>query len=160
MTYGATTTTDELLDGRDLTGFTAVVTGASAGLGVETCRALAAHGASVVAGVRDTAKAEGALAEAGAAGVTIEEVDLASLASVRAFTDRALKAPAAFFQARAALARRFAGREHLIDAIRDLGKVRLSCAHPRTEWRAWCDRGRNRLRRRSRAALTGACVLD
>ena len=88
MTFGAASTTDEVLAGRDLIGFTAVVTGASAGLGVETCRALAAHGATVVAGVRDPAKAAGALAVAGAEGVRIEEVDLASLASVRAFTDR------------------------------------------------------------------------
>lgn len=85
--YGATTTTDELLEGRDLTGFRAVVTGASAGLGVETVRALAAHGATVVAAVRDPDKAAGALA--GVEGdVTIEEADLADLASVRAFADR------------------------------------------------------------------------
>lgn len=87
-TLGAATTTDEVLEGQDLTGFNAVVTGASAGLGVETVRALAAHGATVVAAVRDPAKAESALAAAGAEGVTIEQVDLASLGSVRSFTER------------------------------------------------------------------------
>ena len=50
--FGAKTTTDEVLDGVDLTGKRVLVTGASAGLGVETARALAAHGAWVV-GDRD-----------------------------------------------------------------------------------------------------------
>jgi NAD(P)-dependent dehydrogenase (short-subunit alcohol dehydrogenase family) len=88
--FGATTTTDEVLEGVDLTGTTALVTGASAGLGLETVRALTGHGATVVAGVRDLAKAEKALADTGidAGQVTLEQVDLASLASVRAFTDR------------------------------------------------------------------------
>jgi len=41
--------TDEVLDGVDLTAMTALVTGASSGLGVEIARALAAHGAPVCA---------------------------------------------------------------------------------------------------------------
>lgn len=88
--FGAASTTDEVLAGVDLSGKTALVTGASAGLGVETVRALASHGATVVAAVRDTAKANKALAEAGVAPgdrVRVAEVDLASLASVRTFTD-------------------------------------------------------------------------
>ena len=90
-TFGAETTADEVLTGVDLAGKTALVTGASAGLGVETVRVLSSHGAAVVGGVRDIAKAEKALSEVGVdvgAQVTLEEVDLASLASVRAFTDR------------------------------------------------------------------------
>ncbi|MGZ4691907.1 MAG: SDR family NAD(P)-dependent oxidoreductase [Acidimicrobiia bacterium] len=47
-----------------------------------------AHGATVVGVVRDTDKARRNLAEAGADGVDLYEADLASLASVRAFTDR------------------------------------------------------------------------
>jgi NAD(P)-dependent dehydrogenase (short-subunit alcohol dehydrogenase family) len=89
--FGATTTIDQVLDGVDLTGEVALVTGASAGLGVETVRALAGHGATVLTGVRDLAKAEKALVDAGVAvgdQVTLEQLDLASLASVRAFTDR------------------------------------------------------------------------
>jgi NAD(P)-dependent dehydrogenase (short-subunit alcohol dehydrogenase family) len=89
--FGAETTADEVLEGINLRGKTVLVTGASAGLGVETVRALASHGATVIAGVRDRSKAEKALAEAGVAvgeQVSLEEVDLASLASVRAFTDR------------------------------------------------------------------------
>jgi NAD(P)-dependent dehydrogenase (short-subunit alcohol dehydrogenase family) len=70
-----------------------VITGASSGLGQETARALAAHGANVVLGVRDLAKGEQAAepvrVEAESFGATVElrEVDLASFASVRAFTD-------------------------------------------------------------------------
>jgi NAD(P)-dependent dehydrogenase (short-subunit alcohol dehydrogenase family) len=84
---GADTTTDEVLDGHDLTGTVALVTGASAGLGVETVRALVAHGATVIGGVRDVAKAERALD-----GVPCElrQVDLADLASVRVFCDGVL----------------------------------------------------------------------
>jgi NAD(P)-dependent dehydrogenase (short-subunit alcohol dehydrogenase family) len=89
--FDAHTTTDELLEGVDLDGTVVLVTGASAGIGLETTRVLATHGAAVIAAVRDVAKAEKALAEAGLGAdhdVTIEQVDLASLASVRAFTDR------------------------------------------------------------------------
>lgn len=94
-TYGFETTTDELLERRDLSGQRILITGASAGLGAETARALAAHGASVVMAVRDLAKGEGAATtvRAGAAsGAKVElcEVDLASLASVRACADRLL----------------------------------------------------------------------
>jgi hypothetical protein len=45
--YGDETTTDELLDGVDLSGRRVLVTGASSGLGAETARALAARGADV-----------------------------------------------------------------------------------------------------------------
>ena len=81
---GPDTTTDEVLDGIDLTGTVALVTGASAGLGVETVRALSSHGASVIAGVRDLAKAQAAL---GPVECELRTLDLADLASVRAFCD-------------------------------------------------------------------------
>ena len=45
--FGATSTTDDVLSGKDLSGKRVLVTGVSAGLGVETARALAAHGAQV-----------------------------------------------------------------------------------------------------------------
>ena len=93
MTYGWETTTDELLEGRDLSGQRILITGGSAGLGAETARALAAHGASVVIAVRDLAKGERAAeaVRAGAASnasVDLIELDLASLASVRACADK------------------------------------------------------------------------
>ncbi len=59
-TFGATSTTDETLEGVDLSGKRALVTGVSAGLGVETARTLAAHGAEVVGAARDLAKAKAA----------------------------------------------------------------------------------------------------
>jgi hypothetical protein len=56
-TFGAESTTDEVLAGVDLSGKRILVTGVSAGLGVETARVLAAHGALVVGAARDLAKA-------------------------------------------------------------------------------------------------------
>jgi NAD(P)-dependent dehydrogenase (short-subunit alcohol dehydrogenase family) len=91
--FGATSTTDEVLDGVDLRGKRVLVTGVSAGIGVETARALAAHGAHVVGAARDLAKAEAATqsvrdaATAGSGGFELVELDLASLASVRACAD-------------------------------------------------------------------------
>ena len=58
--FDATSTTDDVLFGVSLKDKRALVTGVSAGLGVETARALAAHGAHVVGAARDLAKAEGA----------------------------------------------------------------------------------------------------
>jgi NAD(P)-dependent dehydrogenase (short-subunit alcohol dehydrogenase family) len=91
--FHATSTTEEVLDGRELNGMRVFVTGVSAGLGVETARALASHGASVVGAARDLAKAELATAqvradaEAGGGSFELVELDLASLASVRACAD-------------------------------------------------------------------------
>lgn len=95
--FGAKSTTDDVLAGVDLSGKRVLVTGVSAGLGVETARVLAAHGADVVGAARDLAKAEGATAvvrEAAAkSGGSLEliELDLASLASVRAAADALVK---------------------------------------------------------------------
>src|ERR1700678_4214921 len=98
---GATSTTDEVLSGIDLHGKLILVTGASAGIGVETSRALAAHGAQVVGAARDLGKAEAATAqvrEDAANGGSFELValDLASLKSVRACADELLARGAAF----------------------------------------------------------------
>jgi NAD(P)-dependent dehydrogenase (short-subunit alcohol dehydrogenase family) len=86
--FGAKSTTDEVLAGIDLTGKRVLVTGVSAGLGVETARALKSHGAQVVGTARDLPKAERALQEAGAWPIDLVEVDLADLKSVRAGADR------------------------------------------------------------------------
>ena len=87
--FGAETTTDEVLEGIDLTGKRFLVTGASAGLGVETTRALAAHGALVTMAVRDLDKGAAALDQVRDsvpdAQLDLRELDLASLASIRTF---------------------------------------------------------------------------
>ena len=62
-TFDANSTTDEVLAGINLRGKRILVTGVSAGLGIETARALAAHGAHVVGTARDIAKAEAATAQ-------------------------------------------------------------------------------------------------
>jgi NAD(P)-dependent dehydrogenase (short-subunit alcohol dehydrogenase family) len=91
--FNARSTTDDVLAGIDLSGKRILITGVSAGLGVETARALVAHGADVVGAARDLAKAGAATAEvrdaAAASGASFEliELDLASLASVRAAAD-------------------------------------------------------------------------
>ncbi len=87
--FGPKSTTDEVLEGIDLAGRLALVTGASSGLGVETARALAAHGAHVVMAARDLAKTESA-AEAirqgtGNRSIEVMELHLEQPASVRAF---------------------------------------------------------------------------
>jgi NAD(P)-dependent dehydrogenase (short-subunit alcohol dehydrogenase family) len=86
--FGYQSTTDEVLEGVDLSGKRILVTGVSAGLGVETARALKAHGAEVVGTARDLAKAERALREAGAWPIELVEADLASLESVRRASDQ------------------------------------------------------------------------
>src|SRR5579863_4561963 len=96
-TFGATSTTEDVLSGINLRSKRILVTGVSAGLGVETARSLAAHGANVVGAARDLAKAEGATAQirkdAAAKGGSFEliELDLASLASVRNCADQLLR---------------------------------------------------------------------
>ncbi len=87
MSDRSTMTADEVLDGHDLTGRTMVVTGASGGIGLETARSLAAHGATVVIAARDEAKVAAAVdtitaAHPNAALDTVI-VDLGDLASVR-----------------------------------------------------------------------------
>src|SRR5208283_2821177 len=90
--FGATSTTDDVLSGVNLKGKRILVTGVSAGLGVETARVLAAHGAQVVGAARDLNKAKAATDQvraqaANGGALELVELDLASLASVRACAD-------------------------------------------------------------------------
>jgi NAD(P)-dependent dehydrogenase (short-subunit alcohol dehydrogenase family) len=87
--FGAAATTDDVLAGSDLSRKRVLVTGVSAGLGVETARALVAHGAQVVGAARDLLKAQQATKDvraqsANGGGLELVELDLASLKSVRA----------------------------------------------------------------------------
>jgi NAD(P)-dependent dehydrogenase (short-subunit alcohol dehydrogenase family) len=92
--FGAKSTTEEVLAGVDLKGKRILVTGVSAGLGVETARTLVAHGADVMGTARDLDKAKRATSEvsqaAAESGGSLEvvELDLASLKSVRAAADK------------------------------------------------------------------------
>src|SRR6202041_3444184 len=94
--FGATSTTEDVLSGVNLKGKRILVTGASAGLGVETARSLAAHKAQVVGAARDLDKAKAATeqvrkdAAANDESFELVELDLANLKSVRACADRLL----------------------------------------------------------------------
>ncbi|GGO19196.1 oxidoreductase [Deinococcus humi] len=86
----------EVIQGIDLGGKTAVITGASSGIGVETARALLWAGASMILAVRDPAKGEKVAAElsssTGNHKVQVIELDLGSLAQVREGAGRILAA--------------------------------------------------------------------
>ncbi|CAM2770440.1 SDR family NAD(P)-dependent oxidoreductase [Prescottella defluvii] len=86
--FGSETVTDDVLDGIDLTGRTAVVTGATSGLGGETARVLAASGATVILAARDgdaaTVVADGIREVVPGAELLVTALDLTDLASVRA----------------------------------------------------------------------------
>jgi NAD(P)-dependent dehydrogenase (short-subunit alcohol dehydrogenase family) len=94
--FGATSTTEDVLSGVKLQDKRILITGVSAGLGVETARSLAAHGAHIVGAARDLTKAEAATTEvrkaaaAGGGSFELIELDLASLKSVRACADKLL----------------------------------------------------------------------
>jgi NAD(P)-dependent dehydrogenase (short-subunit alcohol dehydrogenase family) len=99
-TFGRDTTTDEVLEGVDLSGRRFVITGAAGGLGRESARALASHGASLTLLARSTEKADGAVAEVCAMvpGADLEPgvADLGDLGSIRNFADAYLAGHDAF----------------------------------------------------------------
>jgi len=92
--FGAETTASEVAEGIDLRGKVALVTGGSSGLGHETARVLSARGAHVILTARDVPKGEsvaaGIRASTGNERVEVEELELGSLKSVRAFARRFL----------------------------------------------------------------------
>ena len=89
--FDARSTALEVVEGVDLTGRTAVVTGASSGIGVETARALAAAGAAVTVAARNLDAARRTAADitttTGNEHVSAARLDLLDLDTVRAFTD-------------------------------------------------------------------------
>jgi len=95
-TFGAHSTTDEVIRGIDLRGKTAVVTGSAAGLGLETVRVLAQAGATVVMAARDPHRNAQAMARIRAdnpqAQLESLTLDLSDLDSVRAAAAAVLEA--------------------------------------------------------------------
>lgn len=87
--FGSESTAADVISGVDIAGRTAIVTGASSGIGIETARALAGAGARVTLAVRNTDYGERVAAEirdsTGNGGVDVGAVDLADLSSVAAF---------------------------------------------------------------------------
>ena len=86
--FGATSTAAEVVDGIDLTGRLAVVTGGYSGIGLETTRALVGAGADVLVPARRPEHAQEALA--GITRTSVAALDLADLDSVAAFADGVL----------------------------------------------------------------------
>lgn len=86
--FNATSTTHEVIQGIDLSGKIAIVTGGNTGIGLETTKTLAAAGATVVVPARDVSKAETNLR--GISGVEIEAMDLMDPQSIDQFADKFL----------------------------------------------------------------------
>ncbi|WP_042169411.1 oxidoreductase [Paenibacillus gorillae] len=86
--FGPQTTAQEALGGRDLSGKTAIVTGGYSGIGLETARALAEAGATVIVPARTPEKAKASLD--GIPRVELEELDLLDPVSIDAFAQRFL----------------------------------------------------------------------
>ncbi|XP_073002212.1 short-chain dehydrogenase TIC 32, chloroplastic-like [Typha latifolia] len=87
--FSSSSTAEEVTEGVDGSGLTAVVTGASSGIGSETARVLALRGVHVVMGVRNMSSGKSVREEIvnkiPSAKVDVMELDLSSMASVRKF---------------------------------------------------------------------------
>uniref|UniRef100_A0A2P2LEL0 Short-chain dehydrogenase n=1 Tax=Rhizophora mucronata TaxID=61149 RepID=A0A2P2LEL0_RHIMU len=87
--FSASSTAEQVTNGIDGTGLTAIVTGASSGIGVETTRVLALRGVHVVMAIRNVEAGrnvqEAILKEIPSAKVDVMQLDLSSMASVRKF---------------------------------------------------------------------------
>ena len=86
--FNATSTASEVINGVDLSGRIAIVTGGNAGIGLETTKALAAAGATVIVPARDVAKANKNLD--GIKNVEIEAMDLSKPETIDAFAEKFL----------------------------------------------------------------------
>ena len=86
--FGRRTAASEVVSGIDLSGQLSVVTGGYSGIGLETTRALAGAGATVIVPARRPEAAREAVA--GIDGVQVEEADLGDLGSVAEFAQRLL----------------------------------------------------------------------
>ncbi len=86
--FGPYTTAQEVLQGHDLTGKIAIVTGGYSGIGLETTKALAKAGAAVIVPARSPEKSRKALGKIH--GVELEEMDLMNSESIDGFAGRFL----------------------------------------------------------------------
>jgi NAD(P)-dependent dehydrogenase (short-subunit alcohol dehydrogenase family) len=91
MPFDSNSTASDVIEGIDLGGKRAIITGGASGIGIETARAIAAAGAEVTLAVRHTQAAEDVAAElrasTGNPSIHVRALDLASSASVRTFID-------------------------------------------------------------------------
>ena len=87
--FSRASTASQVIEGADLSGKMAIVTGAGSGIGIETARALASAGAEVTLAVRRPQAAQevaaGIARETGNDGVFVRALDLSDQESVRAF---------------------------------------------------------------------------
>ncbi|XP_031378863.1 short-chain dehydrogenase TIC 32, chloroplastic-like isoform X1 [Punica granatum] len=87
--FSARSTAEEVTHGIDASGITAIVTGASSGIGIETTRVLALRGAHVIMAMRNMGAGrevkEAIMKELPSAQIDTMELDLSSMASVRKF---------------------------------------------------------------------------
>jgi NAD(P)-dependent dehydrogenase (short-subunit alcohol dehydrogenase family) len=90
--FDFSSTADDVIDGIDLSGHRAIVTGGSSGIGVETARALASAGAEVTLAVRRTAAGDHVAAElvrsTGNEAISVQPLELSDQRSVTRFVDR------------------------------------------------------------------------
>ncbi|MBT2560822.1 SDR family NAD(P)-dependent oxidoreductase [Pedobacter sp. ISL-68] len=83
--FNATSTTNDVIAGVNLTGKTAIITGGYAGIGLETTKTFVQAGATVIVPARDIEKARKNLA--GIANVTVEAMDLTDFNSINTFAE-------------------------------------------------------------------------
>lgn len=88
--FGPRTTATEVLEGIELSGKVAIVTGGYSGLGIETVMALAGAGARVIVPARRPKVARVALDARGLSNVEVDDLDLSDLSSVHEFAERLL----------------------------------------------------------------------
>jgi NAD(P)-dependent dehydrogenase (short-subunit alcohol dehydrogenase family) len=90
--FGFSSTADDVIEGIDLSGRRAIVTGGASGIGVETARALASAGAEVTLAVRRTAAGDQVAADlvrsTGNEAIFVQPLELSDQRSVTRFVDR------------------------------------------------------------------------
>lgn len=84
--FGMFSEPDAILQGRNLAGKTAIVTGGYSGIGIETVRALAKAGAKVIVPARDMPRGKAALLDM-PGNVSVAAMDLADIGAVRGFAE-------------------------------------------------------------------------